>query len=91
MAESHDCAFMHFHEVQGISIRFPRLVRVRDDKSPEDATSATQVRRSRLQEAAPDRLNSAQSRSAVAIAGAVPDNNCSGIDMTALLLVACIG
>lgn len=36
-------AIGHVDASKGISIRFPRLVRVRDDKGPEETTSPDQV------------------------------------------------
>mmetsp|Transcript_21480 Transcript_21480/g.55091 ORF Transcript_21480/g.55091 Transcript_21480/m.55091 type:complete len:616 (+) Transcript_21480:340-2187(+) len=39
----HQAALGYVEPGKGISIRFPRLVKERDDKGPEDATSAEQV------------------------------------------------
>lgn len=39
----HKAAVGRLHQQRGVAMRFPRFVRVRDDKSPMDATSAEEV------------------------------------------------
>lgn len=39
----HTCAFDKLRQDSGLAIRFPRLVRVRDDRGPEDATTVEEI------------------------------------------------
>jgi DNA ligase-1 len=39
----HSCCFGAIREGSGLAIRFPRLVKFRDDRAPEDATTAKEI------------------------------------------------
>jgi DNA ligase-1 len=39
----HTCAFNRFREDSGLAIRFPRFMRWRNDKGPEDATNVSEI------------------------------------------------
>ena len=39
----HTAAFEALREKSGVAVRFPRFIRWRDDKSPEDATTVSEV------------------------------------------------
>ena len=39
----HKAATGLVHESKGIALRFPRFLRIRDDKSPEQCTDAAQI------------------------------------------------
>ncbi len=39
----HTCAFGRLREESGLAIRFPRFLRLRKDKAPEDATTVDEI------------------------------------------------
>ncbi len=43
LSPGHTCAFGAVREGRGLALRFPRFVRYRDDKSPEEATTTKEV------------------------------------------------
>lgn len=43
LSDAHTCAYGQVKEGRGLAIRFPRLVRFREDRAPEDATTIEEI------------------------------------------------
>lgn len=39
----HTCAYNLIEKDSGLALRFPRLIKIRDDKKPEDATTTKEI------------------------------------------------